>query len=207
MSFYYEEEEIMAKTYKAAISINDFHYDTFSEEDENELVGEIDRVRFFQEISVEAQQEIAKAFGDGEVAEMGVSNGPMNVSGQFHKIPQEDKDRIFGLKKVGKLSAYGPNTNPPYIAMVFSVEGQDGTKGWYGLAKGKFTLPTLEGSTKEESIEFGSESVEGEFMSRMIDGENVMRLSGEDAPGETEVRDEIFQAIFGKPHPDAEDAP
>lgn len=197
----------MAKTYKAAISVNDFHYDTFTEEDENELVGEVERVRFLQEISVEAQQEIAKAFGDGEVAEMGVSNGPMAVSGQFHKIPQEDKSRVFGLKKMGKLSSYGPDTNPPYIAIVFSVEGQDGTKGWYGLAKGKFTLPSVEGSTKEESIEFGNETAEGEFMSRMINGENVMRLSGEDAPGETEARDEIFEAIFGAPHPDAEETP
>lgn len=194
-----------AKTYKAAISVNDFHYDTFENDEENELKKEIERVRFLQEISVEAQQEIVKAFGDGEVAEMGVSNGPMNVSGQFHKIPQEDKDRIFGLKKVGTLSAYGPDTNPPYIAIVFSVEGQDGTKGWYGLAKGKFTLPSAGGTTKEDSIEFGNETVEGEFMSRVIEGENVMRLSGEDAPGETKVRDEIFQAIFGQPHPDAKE--
>lgn len=193
------------KTYKAAISVNDFHYDTFESDDENELKGEIERVRFFQEISVEAQQEIARAYGDGEVAEMGVSNGPMNVSGQFHKIPQEDKDRIFGLKKFGTLSSYGTNTNPPYIAIVFSVESQDGAKGWYGLAKGKFTLPTVEGSTKEDSIEFGSETAEGEFMSRRIKGENVMRLSGEDAPGETKARDEIFEAIFGQPHPDAEE--
>lgn len=189
----------MSKTYKAAINVNDFHYALLDESDA--VSGSIERVRFLQEITVEAQQEIVKAFGDGEVAEMATSNGPMTVSGQFHKIPQEDKDAIFGLSKVGGLSAYGPDSNPPYVAVIFSIEDQDGGKGWYGLAKGKFTMPSVEGSTKEESIEFGNETAEGEFMSRTIEGERVMRLSGEDAPGKTTVRDEIFQAIFGQAYP------
>ncbi len=201
MSFYYKEEKIMAKTYKAAINVNDFHYGEL--DDKDTIVGDVERVRFLQEITVEAQQEIVKAFGDGEVAEMATSNGPMTVSGQFHKIPQEDKDTIFGLTKFGELSAYGPDSNPPYIAIIFSLEDQDGGKGWYGLAKGKFTLPSVGGTTKEESVEFGNETAEGEFMSRVIDGQNIMRLSGEDAPGETKVRDEIFEAIFGQSHPDA----
>lgn len=189
----------MSKTYKAAINVNDFHYALLDESDA--VSGSIERVRFLQEITVEAQQEIVKAFGDGEVAEMATSNGPMTVSGQFHKIPQEDKYAIFGLSKVGGLSAYGPDSNPPYVAVIFSIEDQDGGKGWYGLAKGKFTMPSVEGSTKEETIEFGNETVEGEFMSRTIEGERVMRLSGEDAPGKTTVRDEIFQAIFGQAYP------
>jgi len=195
----------MPKTYKAAINVNDFHYAIL--DDADTVKGDIERVRFLQEITVEAQQEIVKAFGDGEVAEMATSNGPMTVSGQFHKIPQEDKDAIFGLSKVGGLSAYGPDSNPPYVAVIFSIEDQDGGKGWYGLPKGKFTMPSVEGSTKEESIEFGNETAEGEFMSRIINGERVMRLSGEDAPGETTVRDEIFEAIFGLPHPDATPTP
>lgn len=193
----------MAKTYKAAINVNDFHYVELDEDDT--AVGDVERVRFLQEITVEAQQEIVKAFGDGETAEMATSNGPMTVSGQFHKIPQEDKSTIFGLSKIGGLSAYGPDSNPPYIAVVFSLEDQNGGKGWYGLAKGKFTMPSIEGSTKEESIEFGNETAEGEFMSRDIEGQRVMRLSGEDEPGETKVRDEIFEAIFGISHPDAEE--
>src|SRR5699024_2510418 len=126
----------MAKTYKAAINVNDFHYVELDED--NKVVGEIERVRLLQEITVEAQQEIVKAFGDGETAEMATSNGPMTISGQFHKIPQEDKDTIFGLSKNGELSAYEPDSNPPYVAVSFSLEDQDGGKGWYGLAKGKF---------------------------------------------------------------------
>src|SRR5699024_7421477 len=174
-------------------------------DEDNKAVGEIERVRFLQEITVEAQQEIVKAFGDGEVAEMATSNGPMTVSGQFHKIPQEDKDTIFGLTKVGGLSAYGPESNPPYVAVIFSIEDQDGGKGWYGLAKGKFTMPSIEGSTKEESNVFGNGTAAGELMSGDIEGERVMRLSGEGAPGETKVRDETFEAIFGMPHTDAEE--
>src|SRR5699024_1071306 len=190
----------MAKTYKAAINVNDFHYVELDED--NKAVGDIERVRFLQEITVEAQQDIVRAFGDGEVADMATSNGPMTVSGQFHKIPQEDKDTTFGVTKVGGLSAYGPDSNPPYVAVIFSIEDQDGGKGWYGLAKGKFTMPSLEGATKEESIEVGNETAEQEFMSRDIEGERVMGLSGEDEAGETTVRDEIFEAIFGQPHPD-----
>ncbi len=190
------------KKYNAAINVNDFHYAVL--DDTNTVTGEIERVKFLQEITVEAQQEIVKAYGDGEVAEMATSNGPMTVSGQFHKIPEEDKSALFGLTKVGALDAYGPNSNPPYVAVVFTIENQDGGKSWYGLVKGKFTMPSVAGSTKEESVEFGNETVEGEFMSREISGQKVMRLRGTDAPGETTVRDEIFQAVFGKPYPGAE---
>lgn len=193
------------KSYKASINVNDFHYAVL--DDQDKVVGEIERVKFLQEITVEAQQEIVKAFGDGEVAEMATSNGPMTVSGQFHKIPQEDKNKIFGLKKIGGLNAYGPDSNPPYVAIVFSIENQDGGKGWYGLVKGKFTMPSVSGSTKEESIEFGSEQVEGEFMSRQIEGLRVTRLSGEDEPGSEEVRTELFKAIFGVSEPEPEPEP
>lgn len=190
---------MVEKSYKAAINVNDFHYAVL--DDNNTVTGEIERVKFLQEITVEAQQEIVKAFGDGEVAEMATSNGSMTVSGQFHKIPEEDKSALFGLNKVGTLDAYGPDSNPPYVAVVFTIENQDGGKSWYGLAKGKFTMPSVTGSTKEDSIEFGNETVEGEFMSREIEGTRVMRLRGTDAAGETTVRDEIFQAVFGKPYP------
>lgn len=193
----------MVKTYKAAINVNDFSYGVLGEDD---TVASVERVRFLQEITVEAEQEIVKSFGDGVVAEMATSNAGMTVSGQFHKIPTEDKATLFGLGTVGGLSSYGSNTNPPYVAVVFSIENQDGGKGWYGLTKGKFLLPSVTGSTKEEGIEFGSEEVEGEFIDRVIDGENIMRLSGEDAAGETAVRDEIFQTIFGQPHPEADGA-
>lgn len=190
---------------KASINVSGFYYAPLDETGSTVIIGTPKRVEFLQNITVEPTQEIVKAFGDGKIAEMAISNGPVNVSGGFHRIPLEDKKVIFGLGELNGLVTYGPNTTPPYVAIAFYREFSDGSEEWMGLPKGMFMNPTTSGTSKNESLEFSSEEVTGEFMSRKVEGatEELSYLLGKDEKGATTQRDALFQAVFGTTHPDA----
>lgn len=189
---------------KSSINVSGFYYSPLDETGAGVTTGTPKRVEFLQEITVEPTQEITKAYGDGKIAEMAVSNGPVNVSSQFHRVPIEDKKVLFGLGDLNGLVTYGPNTTPPYVAIAFYREFSDGSKEWMGLPKGMFTIPSTTGSSKGESVEFSSEEVTAEFMSREVEGapEELSYLLGKDDKATTTQRDALFQAVFGQNHPD-----
>lgn len=196
------------KKYSGKIGVTNFYYAVLNDKDE--IVGTApERIRYLQQASIEFTQEISKAYGDNQVAEIAVSNGAVTVSTQFHSVPQVDQDIIFGSEVVEGISAYGGDDTPPYIAIVYEVSHNDGSSSWLGLTKGKFTRPSEESSTKQESVEFGSDTVSGEFMDRMIDGFQKPKsyLKGFDEPGATTNRDAIFQKVFKTPYPGAPTIP
>lgn len=196
------------KKYSGKIGVTNFYYAVLNDKDE--IVGTApERIRYLQQASIEFTQEISKAYGDNQVAEIAVSNGAVTVSTQFHSVPQVDQDIIFGSEVVEGISAYGGDDTPPYIAIVYEVSHNDGSSSWLGLTKGKFTRPSEESSTQQESVEFGSDTVSGEFMDRMIDGFQKPKsyLKGFDEAGSTTNRDAIFQKVFKTPYPGAPTIP
>ena len=80
---------------------------------------------------------------------------------------------------------------------------EDGSTEHIGFTKGKFRIADTEGETKGESVTFGSDSTEGEFMARKVDGfdKDMTFIITEDAPGETTNRDLLYEKVFGVPFP------
>lgn len=196
----------MAKKYHAVTGVDLFHYGVLNE-NENGIVAEApERVHFAQNISVEAPQELVRAYGDNKVAELATSNQPVQVSAQFHRLPQEDLDVILGLEKTTNgLSGYGSTDTAPYVAAVFAKTYEDGSTEWVGLPKGKFIKPSSEAATKEDGVTFGSDTITAEFIDREVAGFSKTKsvIFGRDEAGKTEARDAIFLAIFGTAHPDS----
>lgn len=192
------------KNYRAATGVDEFYYAVLDESGANVIQGEPERVRFLQTITVEMPQEAVRAYGDNTTAEIAVSSGNITVTSSFNKIPQEDKEVLFGLESNNGLTAYGSNDTPPYVAVVFAKTHEDGSKEWVGLTKGIFMRPTIEGTTKQDTVEFSSEEITAEFMDREVEGftEEKSVVFGRDAKGETTQRDALFQAVFGVGHPD-----
>src|SRR5699024_11642710 len=87
---------------------------------------------------------------------------------------------------------------------MFSRTSEDGGNEWLGFPKGKFMMPSMEGSTKQDSVEFSSDETEGEFMPREIDGieKRTPIIIKKDKPGETKNRARMYEQQFGVPHPD-----
>lgn len=185
------------KNYRAFTGLDEFYYQT--EGSDVNAVTDPERIKYLQEISVSKDQEIEKAYGDNVVAEMAVTNGTVEVEAGFHKLPLEDRVKLFGLEEdEDGLVAVG-NDTPPYTAVMFAKTMEDGSREYVGLPKGIFTFPEDEGQTKEDSVEFGSSSTTAEFMEKEITGfeQPKTMLMGHDAKGSTTTRDLIWEKIFG----------
>ncbi|MGC4375927.1 major tail protein [Fictibacillus sp. Mic-4] len=192
------------KSYRAATGVDEFYYAVLtSETDTSIATGEINRVKFLQEIEVEMPQEAVRAYGDNKTAEIAVAGGDISVKTTFHKVPIEDKNILFGLEKVDGISAVSGTDVPPYVAVIFTKTYEDGSKEWVGLPKGIFMRSKITGKTKEDKTEFENEEVTGEFMERFVDGFSTQKsvLFGMDKKGQTTNRDALFMKIFGKAYP------
>ncbi|WP_210123971.1 major tail protein [Staphylococcus sp. GDY8P95P] len=186
------------KNYRSFTGLTEFYYKAYGEDVQQ--VTDPERIKYLQEISVSKDQEIEKAYGDNQVAEMAVANGTIEVEAGFHHLPLEDRVALFGLEKSESGIVSVGNDTPPYVAVMFAKTKEDGSCEYVGLPKGLFTFPEVEGNTKEDGVEFSSDSTTAEFMQAKVKGfekEKAM-LMGHDAKGASVMKDAIWEAIFGE---------
>lgn len=185
------------------IGIDKFYYAVQKEDTEETCEYEEKvRVAYAQSVNVETEQEIAKAYGDNKVAEMAVSTGVTTLEMQFHVLPLEDRVALLGLEENGDgLVIQKSQTNPPYVAVAMEKTTTDGAE-LMGLTKGMFMLPEDETETQEDSLEFGSDTISGEFAGRTFDDVAIVRMRvGKD---DEEKRKKFMDMVFG---PAEEDTP
>lgn len=178
------------------IGIDKFYYaKSLTDNEAGATYEERVRVPYIQNVSIETEQEIAKAYGDNRVAEMAVSTGSTTVELQFHAIPLEDRVELLGLdQREDGLVIQKSQTDPPYVAVAFEKTTTDGAE-LLGLTKGMFMLPGTEAQTKEDSLEFGHDSLSGEFSSRIHDDVAIVRMRvGKD---DVEKRKIFMDMVFG----------
>ena len=156
------------KNYRSFTGLTEFYYKVHGED--VQAVTDPERIKYLQEISVSKDQDIEKAYGDNQVAEMAVANGTIEVEAGFHKLPLEDRVALFGLEKSEEGIVSVGNDTPPYVAVMFAKTMEDGSREYVGLPKGLFTFPELEGNTKEDGVEFSSDSTTAEFMQAKVKG-------------------------------------
>lgn len=188
------------KSYRSFTGLSGFKYKA-----EGSEVNTVEDIDYIQEVSVSKEQSIEKAYGANKVAEMAVTNGTVELESTFHKLPLEDRTVLFGLTKSDNGVIGVGNDTPPYVAVMFEKTMEDGSVEYVGLPKGIFTFPEFSGNTKEDGVEFSQDSSTGEFMQAKVDGfanEQTMLL-GHDEKGSTKMRDAIYKAVFGEPHPEA----
>lgn len=185
------------KNRSAVVGIDKFYYAILSQDSETGATyGEKIRVLHAQNVAVETEQEIAKAFGDNKVAEMAVSSGVTTVELQFHTIPLEDRVALLGLEEdADGLIIQKSQVNPPYVAIVFEKTKGDGTVELAGLTKGMFTLPSVEAQTKEDTLAFGSDTLSGEFSGRTFDDitQVLAHIGADDEAKRTAFMNKVFE--------------
>lgn len=184
------------KNLSAVVGIDKLYYAILEEDTEGKaMYGEPVRLPYIQNVSIETEQEIAKAYGDNTVAEMAVSTGVTTVEFQFHTIPLEDRVALLGLENQDGMIIQKSQVNPPYVAMVLEKTKGDGSAELVGLTKGMFTLPPTEAQTKEDSLEFGNDTISGEFSARVFDdvSQVFMHVGKNDDAKRQEFMDKIFK--------------
>lgn len=183
------------KNRSATVGIDKFYYAVLQSDTEESVVYEKEvRLPFVQNVNIETEQEIAKAFGDNKVAEMAVSTGVSTVEFQFHALPLEDRVALLGLEDEDGLVIQRSQVNPPYVAVVLEKTKGDGSAELVGLTKGMFTLPPTEAQTKEDSLEFGSDTISGEFSGRVYD--DAAQVFAHVKEGDEAMRQKFMNKVF-----------
>lgn len=197
------------KNYLSFTGLTDFYYGTTKTDDTGINEEQAERIKFLQNISISTGQSIEKAYGDNGIAEMAMSTEATQLTTQFHKVPIEDRTIIYGWETSGDMRGLPEAPNPPYVSCMFSRTMEDGSAEHIGFSKGKFTMADIEGETKGDTVTFGSDSTQGEFMARTVEGfkKKMTYIIVADKPGVTENRDKLYKAIFGVEHPDAVELP
>ncbi|MGY0692986.1 major tail protein [Virgibacillus sp. FSP13] len=183
------------KNLSATVGVDKLYYAILQDDTETGVTyNEKVRLPFLQNINIETEQEIAKAFGDNKVAEMAVSTGVSTVEFQFHSLPLEDRVALLGLEDEDGLILQKSQVNPPYVAIVLEKTKADGSAELVGLTKGMFTLPPTEAQTQEDSLEFGSDTISGEFSSRIFD--DVSQVFAHIGKGDEAKRQSFMDKVF-----------
>lgn len=186
----------MTKSYKAKVGISGFYYAKLIEDSKDGAsYGEPVHVPFAQSVGIETEQEIVKSYGDNTVAEMAVSTGITTLSMGFHTLPLEVRQDLLGLEIEDGLTIQKSNVTPPQVAIILQQDKANGDAELVGLTKGMFTLPSVEGATKEDSIEFQNDEIEGEFSARLYD--DITQVLAEIKAGDSEgIRDKFMAKVF-----------
>ena len=194
----------MAKSYRSTTGIDEFFYVLYDAEGQTIQPDTLSRVRFLQNITIEMPQEIVRAHGDNSVAELALSGGEVSVTGAFHKIPDEDKQALFGLERTETgIYSYSTTDNPRYANVIFARTNEAGEKEWVGCISGLFTRSNISGTSKTEGVEFSSEEFTASFKGGKItefEDEKVV-VFGRDPAGVTTARDALFTSILGSTYP------
>lgn len=183
----------MTKSYRANVGISGFYYAKLIEDTEsNAEYGEKVYVPFPQSVGIETEQEIVKSYGGNTVAEMAVSTGITTLTMGFHHLPLEVRQDLLGLEVEDGLTIQKSSVTPPYVAIILQQDKANGDAELVGLTKGMFQLPSVEGTTKEDSIEFQNAEIEGEFSARLFD--DVTQVLAEVKADDAEGTREKFEA-------------
>ena len=73
---------------------------------------------------------------------------------------------------------------------------------YYALLKGKFGIPSAEGKTKEDKVDFQTDTIEGQFLPRKEDV--LVFLVGYDQ-NEGFSLDKFYKLVYELEHPEEED--
>ncbi|MGI2282582.1 major tail protein [Staphylococcus cohnii] len=88
---------------------------------------------------------------DNEVAEVAQASSPVEIEASFHKLPIEDRIKLFGLEEVDGIVGVG-QARAPYVSILFAKTTEQGGAEYVALPKLILSQGDLEGSTKEDKI-------------------------------------------------------
>ena len=140
----------MAKNYKSFTGLTGFYYKVHGSD---EVMGGTDpeRIKYLQEISVSNEVSLESAYGDNEVAEVAQASSPVEIEASFHKLPIEDRIKLFGLEEVDGIVGVG-QARAPYVSILFAKTTEQGGAEYVALPKLILSQGDLEGTTKEDKI-------------------------------------------------------
>ncbi|KMT58899.1 major tail protein [Paenilisteria newyorkensis] len=172
---------------------------------ENEEIKEIKNLKGLVTAKLNVSQESEPFFADDGIYD--ILDGGINDLGldfDLADILSDAKKDILGVEIEDGMEIYNKDIKSPYVAVSFRSKMTNGKYVWFGLAKGKFTLPSVDLKTKEDKLSPATDAISGSFAARERDG-LMMTIAREDNEGFS--LEKFYKKVYGiAPSPEVVEA-
>lgn len=143
----------------------------FSELDNNEKALKVNNLPGAIEAKLDVSSEITPLHADDGIYAV-KSSGVSETKIEFNlaDLTTEAKRILLGVPVEDGIELYHKDLEPPYVCITWREAHHEKGYIYYALLKGKFGLPSSEGKTKEDKVDFQTDTIEGQFLPRQSDG-------------------------------------
>ncbi|MDA7025052.1 phage tail protein [Bacillus sp. CLL-7-23] len=176
----------------------------FSVLDENEKATLVKVMPGAIEAKLDVASELASLYADdGLYAVKSSGVGETKLELDLADLTTEAKRTLLGVPVENGIELYHKDLEPPYVGITWRQRHHEKGYVYYALLKGKFAIPSAEGKTKEDKVDFQTDKIEGQFLARKSDG--LVFLVGYDQ-NEGFTLEKFYQKAYGV-NPDAPSQP
>lgn len=140
------------------------------------------RVENVVSLTVNPNAQIQSFYADDAPREVFSQIGEVDVSIMTADLPPEDYAALIGASYDSGTGVvdYDTSAAAPEVAVGFRALKSNGDYRYVWLLKGKFGVPNMDHQTKEGSVNFQSQTINGKFMARTYDDMVYRRVDGDD---------------------------
>lgn len=122
-------------------------------------------------ININPNSSSESLFADNGPMETASTLGNIEVEINTADLPLDIQSVLLGhtIDSDGIMMRKGTDT-APWLAIGFKALKSNGKYRYVWLTKGKFAVPSLEHTTKQDSVEFQTPTINGNFVKRECDG-------------------------------------
>nr|MDH3083618.1 phage tail protein [Bacillus subtilis] len=149
------------------------------------------------EAKLDVSSELSPLWADDgifAVKSTGVSETKLELN--VADLTTEMKRTLLGVKVVDGIEEYHKDMEPPYVCITWRQKHHEKGYVYYALLKGKFGIPSVEGKTKEDKVDYQTDTIEGQFLPRKSDG--LVFLIGYDQ-NDGFTLEKFYQRAYGMP--------
>lgn len=171
--------------------------------DQNEKAEDRKKMPGAIEAKLDVSSELTPLYADDgiyAVKSSGVSETKLELN--LADLTTVMKRTFLGVKVVSGIELYHKDLEPPYVCITWRQKHHEKGYVYYALLKGKFGIPSAEGKTKEDKVDFQTDTIEGQFLPRKEDG--LVFLVGYDQ-NEGFSLDKFYKLAYELEHPEEED--
>ena len=165
------------------VGLDMFYYAPLTQDDAGGVVYDTPvRVNNAVSLTVNPNSQIQPFYADDGPREVFSQVGEIDVSIMVADLPPEDYAYLIGADYNAGTGVvdYSVDAAAPDVAIGFRAQKTNGSYRYVWLLKGKFGVPNMEHQTKEGSVNFQSQTINGKFMARTNDDQVFRRVDGDD---------------------------
>ena len=156
----------------ATIGLTNLHYAIMTTEDTASsapVYGTPKRLTGINSVSISHDTETAKLYGDNQTLDTRIKNKSSTITLEIADLKDEDRAAILGLvynSSTGVTSVTSTGT-APNVAIMYEENTLHNKKRLRVFYKGKFAPTQEDTNTEGETMEYGLDNLEGEFVYRI----------------------------------------